>query len=241
VDENQMKKRLFTCGDSYMTLDHPQKEVTSFLQMFAEYKGFDHVSLGRAGATIFLIRLQIDYAIANGADYVIVGCTSSDRMDIPVRQDGDIINYLTMENILLKGYKSQVEATVRQHRTMVISDTIVNLLHSNHERMVTDEQKTAIKNYVADLHNSGLKRQENFYVLSDGLRKLQQARIPFVYIPHGMAYMDWSWVDCVWPKDQLPCLMPKGPYDYEKSVTHNDQECHDNFLEILKSMTMGWR
>jgi hypothetical protein len=233
-----MTKKLFTCGDSYMALDHPQKEIKSFLQLFAEYKNFDHVSLARAGSTCFLIRLQIEHAIANNADYVIVGCTSSDRMDIPI-QNSDI-NYLSMEDVLLTGYRSQVETHVNQKSPAVISDTILNLLHSKHEDIVTEHQKSSIKSFVANLHDPALKRQENFYVISDGLRKLQQARIPFVYIPHGLAFMDWSWLDCVWPMDQLPCAMPNGPYDYDKSITHNDQECHDRFFEILKSLTTDW-
>lgn len=235
-----MKKKLFTCGDSYMSLDYPAGKITSFLAKYADYKNFEHISLARAGATVLLIRLQIEYAIACQADYVIVGCTSSDRIDVPVCLDKDAINHLTLNNVLLKGYKSQVETSVSQDKVMVVSDTIFNILHSRHESIVTEDQKSAIKSYVAYLHDPGLQRQENFYVLSDGFRKLQQVGIPFVYIPHGMAYMDWSWIEKLWPLDDLPCMMPNGPYDYNITVTHNDQLCHDRYFETLKTLTQDW-
>jgi hypothetical protein len=81
VDEDRMThgiemKKLVTCGDSYLSLDSPPGEIKSFLQLYAEHKNFQHISLARAAATCFAIRLQIDNAIDRGADFVIVGCIS---------------------------------------------------------------------------------------------------------------------------------------------------------------------
>lgn len=76
-------KTLYTCGDSFMSCDYPATNTVSFLDRFADTKKFRHVSLAKSGSTNFCIRAQIDEAIRMQADYVIVGGTTSDRIDIP--------------------------------------------------------------------------------------------------------------------------------------------------------------
>lgn len=230
-------KTVYSCGDSYLSLDYPKKEITSFLEQYCQDRGFRHVSLARAGATCFAIRLQIELAIKQSADYVVVGCTSSDRLDIAVNQ---VDPWIQLKDILYSGYRSQSELNVKSDYVQVISDTVYNLVNGKHEQILTSNQRLAIKQYVAELHNMSLKRQENYFVISDGLRKLIALNIPFVYIPHGLAHMDWSWVPQVWPLDKLPCQMPNGPYDYVRSITHNDQSCHNEYLKILKDLTQLW-
>lgn len=244
-------KKLVTCGDSYMSLDSPPGEIKSFLQLYAEHKNFLHISLARAAATCFAIRLQIDNAIERKADFVIVGCTSSDRMDVTIpysnRNDQTNLlqapadyNVLKLKNILYTGYRSISEFNIKHKEPLVVSDVITNLLNRKHETVLSDQQRQAIKTYVADLHDNNLKRQENYFVISDGLRKLQYHQIPFLYIPHGLGDMDWTWVKKVWPRDQLPCQMPNGPFDFDKSVTHNDQEAHNHFYNMLLNLTEDW-
>ena len=232
-------KKLVTCGDSYMSLDSPPGEIKSFLQLYAEHKNFQHISLARAAATCFAIRLQIDNAIDRGANFVIVGCTSSDRMDVAIPMDQNY-SWVKLNNILYTGYRSLSEFNIKSKKPLVVSDVIENLLNKKHENMLSDQQRQAIKNYVADLHNNNLKRQENYFIISDGLRKLQYHQIPFVYIPHGLGGMDWSWVTKVWPLDRLPCQMPNGTFDWDRSVTHNDQAAHDGFLNTLLLLTEDW-
>ena len=232
-------KKLVTCGDSYMSIDSPPGEVTSFLQLYAERKNFIHISLARAAATCFAIRLQIDEAIERGADFVIVGCTSSDRMDVAVPGTQNY-SWIKLNNILYTGYRSLSEQNIKRKKPLIVSDVIQNLLNKKHETVLSDQQRQAIKNYVADLHNNTLKRQENYFVISDGLRKLQYHQIPFVYIPHGLGGMDWSWVAKVWPLDRLPCQMPNGPFDFDRSITHNDQAAHDGFVNTLLELTEDW-
>jgi len=233
-------KKLVTCGDSYMSLDSPPGEIKSFLQLYAEHKNFQHISLARAGATCLAIRLQIDSAIERGADFVIVGCTSSDRMDIMVPGEKPPFYLIQLANILYKGYNSISEYNVRNKQVLVVSDVITNLLNKKHETILSDEQRQAIKNYVADLHDNNLKRQENYFVISDGLRKLQYHQIPFLYIPHGLGTMDWSWVSKIWPLDKLPCLMPNGPCESHRTINHNDQAAHDIFFKQLLTLTEDW-
>lgn len=230
-------KTLYTCGDSYLSVDDPPGEVTSFLELFARYKNFQHVSLARAGATCFTIRVQIDHAIANAADYVIVGCTSSDRLDVPLAADQST-PWFELGDIHYQGYRCASARHVPS-RPRLISDTVYNHLHDTHHTLGTDV-KNSIKHWVSHLHDPSLQRQQNYYMMADGLRRLKDCGIPFVYIPHGLGHMDWTWVERMWPLDRLPCHMPRGPYDYTRSVTHNDQASHDEFFQQLVVMTEDW-
>jgi len=241
VDEEQMKT-LYTCGDSYMSVDHPTNAVVSFLELYSTYKRFEHKSLARAGATNFMIRMQIEKAIEDQADYVVVSNTSVDRVDIVLDTDNQNPWY-TLEHILHKGYSSASEQLLDNgHSLMMVSDTINNIMWAKHENIVPEQKKQAIKHWVADLHNHSLQRQKDYFIISDGLRKLKEHNIPFVYLPKtSMGFMDWSWVELCWPADHpCPSDMPNGPYDYTKSITHNDQSCHDRFAETLKNITQHW-
>lgn len=76
-------KRLVSCGDSFMSCDYPATETISFIDRYARTRGFEHISLAKSGSTNFCIRTQIDEAIRQRADFVVVGATSSDRLDFP--------------------------------------------------------------------------------------------------------------------------------------------------------------
>ena len=224
-----------------MTVDYPANKVTSFLELYCQHKEFKHASLARAGATNFMIRMQIERAIEDRADYVVVSNTSVDRIDIVL----DIDNqnpWFTLDHVLHKGYNSASELMFSNGNPNMISDTLNNIMWSTHENIVPEQKKQAIKHWVADLHNHSLQRQKDYFLISDGLRKLKEHSIPFVYLPKtSMGFMNWSWVELCWPANEPgPSDMPNGPYDYNKSVTHNDQTCHDQFAETLKNITQHW-
>jgi len=237
-------KTLYTCGDSFMAVDYPHSGVLSFLELYAEEKQFRHVSLARAGATNFTIRLQIEQAIADKADYVVVGNTCSDRFDIVLEPDEPIGEFY-LRNILYAGYRSASEKHVQEDSNLkIVSDTFVNIERQVHEKMIPQRQRDALKNYIADLHSISLTNQRDYYVISDGIRKLQLHGIPFVFLPSWMWYRDWSWVERTWPKGQPePFNMPEGHFGWDEfsaTVTHNPQTCHNRFCETLMSITQDW-
>lgn len=235
-------KSLYTCGDSFMSVDHPGGEVTSFLELYARQKGFRHVSLGRPGATNYVIRLQINRAIQDHADYVIIGTTSSDRFDIPAEPEPWNPD-LKLEDIHYQGYRAISQDNVQGH-PKIVSDVEYNIFHDRHQNIITDQQKSALKHYLADLHGPSLQRHKEMFMIRDGLHELVRARIPFVFIPAAMWMYDWTQFDIVWPSDTVnpySMLMARPPYDYDKTVTHNDQSCHDRFCVTLLDITTHWQ
>ena len=235
-------KRLFTCGDSFMSVDAAPAQVTSFLELFARYRGYHHVTLARPGATNYLIRLQIDYAIKHRADFVIVSCTSSDRFDVPTSVDRTNRPDLQIVDTPYRGYRAASEEIVTSTDNFFISDTIYNLEHDKNGPCITPDQKTALKYAVSELHNPTLQRHKDFYIIRDGLSQLTHHGIPFVFLPAAMNMFDWSQFKIIWPTDIMEPydLVNKQPYDYDITVTHNDQPHHTSFCQTLLDITPDW-
>lgn len=233
-------KTVYTCGCSFMSLDPYCGNIRSFLQMWAESKKFNHISLARSGATNFLIRLQIEHAIEKHADFVIVGVTSSDRIDIPLRTD--IPCPVRLEHVDYQGYASVSELNVKSE-DYVLSDSLSNLsgdlfMHSNHKRPIDKTTVEAVKYYVSNLHSFSLEQSRDRFVVGDGIRRLQQAGIPFVFLAGPMNWMDWSWVgNSLW-QDPEPWDQPYGLTG--DTVNHSPQQAHDDFLVTLLKHTNDW-
>lgn len=225
-----------------MSMDNPPGQVTSFLELFARAKGFEHHNLARPGATNFVIRLQIDEAIKNRADYVVVGNTCSDRFDFAIEQEYKT-GYIGLNEILYKGYHcvSEDNQLFQHAHPRYVCDSFANILLEHHEKILTPQQRQALKSYIAELHNPCVQSQKDYYIISDGLKALDTAGIPFVFLRGWMGYRDWSWVKRVWPEDRWePVPMPLGPEPSEHTVTHNNQYCHNNFLQTLLEITTDW-
>jgi hypothetical protein len=239
MDENKIKT-LYTLGGSYMSIDiPPMGTVTSFLDLYANSQNLNHVSLARIGATNFMIRLQIDEAIKQQADYVILSTVPSDRIDIVL--DHELQHgFFELKNIVYRGYRCKSVQNIADQDNKILSDSIYNAMNIRLE--LSKDQKRAVQSYIADLHNASLQRQRDYYMISDGLHRLQQHGIPFLLIPDCMEHLDWSWVEHVWPADiPAPITMPNGACDCGITVTHNDQMSHNMFYETLKSLIPDWK
>lgn len=227
-----------------MTTDDPDDGIISFTELYCRHKGFEHVSLARPSATNFAIRLQMEKAIEERADFLVIGITCSDRFDVAIDTD-DATPVYQLDNIHYSGYRARSEKHVNQRNVKLVSDTFVDLQNNTYRSNLTDQKLQALKSYIAYLHTPTLAVQKEYFMLSDGLRKLQQLGIEFVLIPGWMGHRDWSWVDRVWPKDQpMPYNMPYGPSDwnntYRYTGTHNPSWAHEEFCQTLKSITTDW-
>lgn len=224
-----------------MSIDKPASHVTSFLKLFCLIRNIEHVSLARPGATNYVIRMQIDRAIQDQADYVVVCPTSSDRFDIPMDTD-DWYPNLTLKDVHYRGYFAESCDNVEQKQpTRIVSDVADNIFLDQHQAGIPDTQQQALKQVIAYLHNSTMSRHKEHYIIRDGLFTLQQTGIDFLFIPGAMECFDWSFVQRVWPQD-LP-----NPYGYIQetgvescTVTHNSQQNHDLFCNIMLDL-VDWK
>jgi hypothetical protein len=219
--------------------------ITSFLDLYTQEKDFQHISLGRSGATNFLIRLQIEEVIKQSADYAIIGTTSNDRIDLAIDRTSFPI---TLQHVDYTNYGSDSGNYIINQNPSVISDSISNWtegnyelnVHQNRDRKISQQSIEAMKHYVAYLHDTNLSIMQDYYMIAEGLRKLISLNKQFILIPSSsMAQCDWSFIgDRLWT-GKLPWAMP---YGFEPTtINHNPQVAHDYFAKQLLEMTAEWK
>jgi hypothetical protein len=116
----------------------------------------------------------------------------------------------------------------------------------DYKKLIKQTQLDALRHYITDLHHPRLSVQKDYYIISDGLRKLTSAGIDFVLIPGWMKGQDWSWVKRTWPKNvPQPYDTPYGWANWETPIrytsTHNPEWAHKEFCKTLLDITPDWQ
>lgn len=220
-------KKLAVCGDSWFSAD-VRYPGSSFGEIISNKLAFEHISLGRGGCSNFAIRLQIDRAIESGADLVIVGCTTSDRLEVPIidkKTQGMLDEFeksftwndwfrLQPEvydkskgigNIYPDKHSVSSSLPIFGSPTM-ISESINNMMFFEDSSPLAKDQRLALKYYMLNLFDSNIKKQIDCWIISDGCRKLIEYGIPFVIfieaLYHHEFVNDIKWIpndSIVWP------------------------------------------
>lgn len=216
-------KSLAVCGDSWWSgdLEYPGQ---SFSEKLCAKNDWDLISLARFGCSNFAICLQVDKAIELGADFVIIGTTTPDRIEVPIitkdnigiwqrlKESFDWKNWFTQQpNIFIKsrGISNVLHANSLSSKhpwikdPTVVSESLNNLAWWPSYMLtsklgLTSEQVDSLKSYMLNLYDLGTKKQYDSWIVSDACRRLEQHKIPFlIYINHlynNDFYKDISWV-----------------------------------------------
>lgn len=196
-----MSKTFAVCGDSWFSSDllNPGK---SFGERIAKEKNWNLISLARSGCSNFAISLQINKAIELNCDLILVGCTTPDRIEIPIINNKNKSIWEKLKNNFNWSDWSHLQPEVydtsrgisniaHQHKTdlsnnnpwigdpTIISESINNLIFNNPYKLDSD-QIDALKYYVYQLYDNGIKRQIDSWIMSDAARRLVQSKIPFL-------------------------------------------------------------
>jgi len=192
------------------------KHYASFLDRYAKVKDFQYINLAVGGASNLFIRLQIEQAINNQADYVIIGATEPDRFEIPA-QSIDIENTRKFNS-----------------KKYIISTQVADNINS-----IPDNLISAVKYYKAYIQDHDIDSIKNYFLLRDGLTQLEKKKIPYVFIPGPLRDQDWTKNHIVWPKDEYqPWDMQHGRY---ADGNHNNAQSHDDYFTTLLNITYNWK
>lgn len=214
------KKTLAVCGPSWFvsSKDLPGQ---SWPEQFCKNHDWDLISLAIGGCTNFAVALQIDQAIRLKPDFIVVGSATWDRIDIPLQQTAtrsyekikqwftyeywtsnqpySYLKHLGLSNIQHKKYDLSSDNEWVLSRPTIHSNSL-NTLAFLGSKILTRAQSQAVKDYTAELYDSGIRYQTDCWIISDACRRLIDSKIPFLLFADPLytpAEQDFS-VDISW-------------------------------------------
>jgi hypothetical protein len=228
-------KKLAICGDSWMTptLNYPD---THFSEIIAKHYNAELLALSRSGCSNGAICLQIEESIKRNADFVIIGSTTPDRIEIPLPENRISKIYLKSWKIFSKSknsgkykknrgianisYSKHPDLSTKNNfmvNPVLISESINNLIWQeeglNSFYSLDSKIVKSLVDYTLNLYDPNFKRQTDCWCISNSLRKLQDNNINFLFFPNKLIteefVEDISWLD----KKYIANI--DGPYNLE--------------------------
>jgi hypothetical protein len=185
--------KLIVCGCS-LSADSADLPGTGYGHQTARRLGWDVEILARPGCSNGGIRIQIDEVLRQQPDFVIVAPTFSDRIEIPANTEP--YNWITNPNLpdhirkeATIGYDKQVGINNINYGTnpyRMICENIVTLAENrdNPYRLgkIDKNTQSAIKQYINHMYDANWKRQQDEWIMRDGIMQLFYSGIPFLLV-----------------------------------------------------------
>ena len=206
-----MRKKLGVCGDSfYASLKEDSiypGHGLHFTELVAKELNCDLITYARGGCSNQAIRLQIDEVIKHQPDFVIVGITSSDRIEIPYKEQGKIdygkkVNddcynkELGIYNIDYQNFadQSSIHEGFIKNTPTLRSETIINILNGtiNLYNPISKEMTKSVEYYFDFMYDSGWKKQQDSWIIANGVHKLIENNINFCVVLSNLYPSDFS-------------------------------------------------
>jgi len=211
-------RNFVVCGDSWFSTDSDYAGC-SFGEVIAQRHDLELISLARGGCSNFAIALQVNRAIELRPDFVIVGCTTWDRIEVPNIAsditDRSFMNwfdwprraeaqgkYQQSQGLLNIRYSDAISEMSSQYSRpeleTVISESINNLIWENRYGLGPDILE-ALKQYILHIYDSNTKQQIDCWCMSDAARRLERSGIPFLMYVEPLFNHDFiddiTWLD----------------------------------------------
>jgi len=231
-------KKVAICGTSHFCLDH-ENQGTHFSEIVAKNYNSQLIVYSRDGVSNNTIALQIEQAISEKVDFIIIGLGYYDRIDIPIEQDKKLLtqffdSYMNFFNLRdQKNYKQYSRENLLSNidyskynnssrydflqNPCMISESINNLIFTNNVVKYDLSKNTinAIKSYVMYMYDAKFKQQIDCWVINNILRKLvYETKINFLLFPYPIFTKEFveelKWLD----KKFIANI--KGPYNLKE-------------------------
>lgn len=215
--------KLAVCGASWFSTD-PVFPDKSWPEIICKNNRWELISLARGGCSNFAICLQIDKAIELGADFIVVGTDTSDRIDIPINNEDQVSwikkifdfkswtseqpSYFKKSKGLSNVRYTKRDLSGRQHEWLknptIVSESLNNLawIRNNPNYYTHDigqNQLDTIKEYMIHLYDAELKKQQDCWIVSDACSRLTRSQKPFLIFVDPLFSNDFAqdiaWLD----------------------------------------------
>ncbi len=193
-------KRLFVCGDSYMT-PAVSRPGTHFAELLAEDLGYELVCLARGGISNLGICLQLQEACQQRADLILINTTTSDRVEIPLRapqtQEYTIRDVAYLHTASVSSYGSLGENPLN-----MISDTLYGLLTADREWFQKYQERVdhmpqrqqALRQYFQYLRSEIWQQQIDRWCLYRHLHEVRTAGCDYLMVLSAVDLTDMWWI-----------------------------------------------
>jgi hypothetical protein len=209
--------KLIVCGCSYSA---PSQTLpgTAYGEILANRLGWDVEILARQGCSNGGIRVQIDEVLRQRPAFAIVAPTFWDRMEIPASAapydwsqntergwNPSLQQHLQRE--ILNGYDRSAGIDNVNYGTnpyRMICETIFSLAenyeHPYRSSRIDRDTQAAVKHYINHMYDSNWKRQQDEWIIRDGIMQLFYSGIPFLVVANNL----W---DSVTVRDAIPSVV----------------------------------
>lgn len=201
--------KLIVCGDSFMTpvTTHPK---THFSEIVADELGYELVAYSRGGMSNGGIAIQIDTAIKNQADFILLGTTLPDRSEFPIGNVNGYQQQFSVEDIEYK-HPSSISSHYEwlNKNPKLVSTNLAEIVGEggNCGRWTfnfdsCDEPKKiqqALDDWFRYLYHPGWKAQTDRWIMYAVLHKLHLSNIPYLFCLDQLKVID----TCPWLTDSV--------------------------------------
>jgi len=165
--------KLIVCGCS-LSSDSVDLPGTGYGHQTARLLGWDVEILARPGCSNGGIRIQIDEALRQQPDFVIVAPTFSDRMEIPAKP----FNYSKHHGLNNINYGNNPYRMICEPIVTLIENTD----HPTRYNKLDDYTESALQQYINHIYDHKWKQQQDEWIIRDGIMQLFYFKIPFLVI-----------------------------------------------------------
>jgi hypothetical protein len=196
-----MKKKLMVAGCSFSAVsqDHPG---TSWSEVLAKRLDWNLVNLARQGCSNGGIRIQMEEIRRQRPDFAIVTPTFWDRMEIPAtaapydwannRPGGENppLERHLQNRELKNGYDRKDginNVNYGNNNYNMICETIFSLAenysHPYRSGLINKDAQTAVRHYIDSIYDNHWKKQQDEWIITEGIFELFHDGIPFLLQP----------------------------------------------------------
>lgn len=228
--------KVAVCGDSFSAVSKILPG-THYSELLADQLGWELLNYARRGCSNGGIRVQINEAIKQQADFVIIVPTSWDRMEIPAEgvpyhkeHEGTGWGHPLQDHLLdtknYNGYHKELGVSninySKQQTSTMIFETIFTLAenydHEYRAGKLDKETHRAIVSYVNHIYDSNWKRQLDQWIIVEGLMQLYSRGIKFS-VETGLLWDHYPITDL---RNDVPAIIDDiYVRSHEQSVQHS--------------------
>ena len=198
--------KLIVCGCS-LSADSVDLPGTGYGHQTARLLGWDVEILARPGCSNGGIRIQIDEAIRQQPDFVIVAPTFPDRMEIPAKP----FNYSKHHGLDNINYGNNPYRMICEPIVTLIENTD----HPTRYNKLDQHTESALQYYVNHIYDHKWKQQQDEWIIRDGIMQLFYFKIPFLIVAGPL----WSVGNI---RNRIPKVVNNNSLtlDYEETPTY---------------------